>query len=133
MSILASLHRLLRARAPWVVALCYALLLQAALAPVVRAAQDPALTDQVAAVLCLADRDQGSHPQGDAAHDIGCCLSAPRAGLETAALAPGVPIALPHPPRQPATRLPETARLQGPPSVDLPTRPARAPPGGVAA
>jgi hypothetical protein len=124
---------LLRLRTPWVVALCYALLLQAALAPVVRAGTDTPLHGVVTSILCLTDQgDDGTAPGTADHHDMGCCLQASRSDLAAPALLAGVPVLLPEPPA-PAFRLagrPSSPRA--PPSVDLDTHAARAPPLPVA-
>lgn len=124
-----TLLRVLRRPTLWVVALCYAVLLQAALAPVVRAAHDPVLPDAVTAVLCLSELGgEGSGHSSGHAHDVDCCLAAQRLATGSPALAPGSAVAVPAMP----VRLAGTVRpdaIPGPvPSIDLPTRGARAPP-----
>jgi hypothetical protein len=129
MSWSASLVRLLRTRAPWAVALCYALLIQAALAPVVGTARALSALDPSAAVLCLADPSGDAHAPDDGAHhDMGCCLPAARGTLAPPALVPGEPVAIPEAPRRLASHVHPAAPARAPPSIDLPTRPVRAPP-----
>lgn len=133
MRLSASLVRLLRMRAPWAVALCYAFLLQAALAPVVGTTRAMVSLDPVAAILCLADQAGHAHaPDGSAHHDMGCCLPAARATLAAPALVPGEPVAIPEAPRRLAGLVHPAAPARAPPSIDLPTRPVRAPPSFLA-
>lgn len=123
------LLRVLRRPTLWVVALCYAVLLQAALAPVVRAAHDPVLPDAVAAVLCLSAFDGDASGHGtDHAHDVDCCLAAQRIATGSPALAAGSAVALPAMPVRLAETVQPNAALGPLQSVDLPTRGARAPP-----
>lgn len=129
MSIPAVLLRMLRTRAPWAVALCYALLLQAALSPVVRAAHDPDLAGSIATVLCLTDQNGDGHTPGTGdQHDMSCCLVTGRADLAGPVLVPGTPVTLPSAPVVMAGVLRPAPPARAPPSVDLPTRSARAPP-----
>lgn len=129
MSLSASLVRLLLMRAPWVVALCYALLIQAALSPVVGTARVLSALDPSAAVFCLSDPSGDAHaPDAGAHHDMGCCLTSARGTLAPPALVPGEPVAIPEAPRRLAGHVDQAAPARAPPSIDLPTRPVRAPP-----
>lgn len=132
MNLRSSLLRVLRRPTLWVVALCYAVLLQAALAPVVRAAHDPVLPDAVTAVLCLSafEGDGSGHLPGHA-HDVDCCLAAQRLATGSPALAAGSVVVLPALQVRLAGSVRPGALLGSAQSIDLPSRGARAPPAAA--
>jgi hypothetical protein len=109
------------------VALCYLLLVQAALAPLTRSRSDVQASGQGFAVICVSGDEAGpTHPAPGAHDDDDCCL--PCAGPGAAALAVR-PVAV-APPSSPgrATAFDVAAPCRGPPTVDLGSRPTRAPP-----
>jgi hypothetical protein len=120
--------RRLVARTPWVIALCYALLLQAALAPVVRAAPNgPA--QGLAIAFCLSDHAEDGSAPGPGTHcDMECCLPAFRTDLAGPALLPPTIIRPSRVPERVALVFSPACGPRAPPSVDLASRPARAPP-----
>jgi hypothetical protein len=132
MNRLLALLQVLRRPTLWAVALCYALLLQAALTPVVRAAHDPVLTDAVAAVLCLGDiaGDGSGHDPGQV-HDVDCCLAAQRAAAWTPALPPGLGVTIPAALLRLAGQVRPLSSGYAPPSVDLLVQGARGPPASA--
>lgn len=114
-----------------VVVLCYALLAQAALATVLRAQADMPATGAMAYVLCLTDHADLDEEPGQPApghHDVGCCIAASRPGLNVPAMVPVAPAQLPAPASRLFRTIAAPSSQRAPPSIDLETRAARAPP-----
>lgn len=123
----SGLLHLLRARAMWAVVLCYALLLQAALSPAASLASDPTIPGSPASVLCVVDQDaHGAVPHH---HDgMSCCLPAAHMAFGGPAVLAGTPVVLPSAPGRLVGAIMSVPSPRAPPSVDLRSRPARAPP-----
>jgi hypothetical protein len=135
MRLLPTPAKLLLARSIGVVALCYALLVQAALAPVGGAKADMSAAGALPYALCLTDHagaDGRSGSSGPDHHDMGCCIPVSRLELAGPALLPVSALQLPAPSSRLFQVVASPAAPHAPPSIDLENRAARAPPSLLA-
>jgi hypothetical protein len=119
------------ARTLGVVAFCYALLVQAALAPALRAAHGPMLAGLAESGLCLVDpstADDSGTPSSPGHQNADCCLPASRADMAGPALQPGAPVEVPRAPTVVAAVVRPAQESRAGPSLAILAHPVRGPP-----